>query len=101
MYNYTFKETLKDCIITYRRVNKKDAKKLFLEGKPITFTPVYTSPASPVYRVSITMELAYKEDNRQSDIDYWEMLVNRYTIYNCNSELGPYVAFYTNEKEDI
>lgn len=101
MRRYGFHEKLADCVIHYRRVSKHEAEKRFLEGEPVTFTPSNTSPASSIYRLSISMELSRKDNEKMSDRDYWNMLVNLYTMYNCNNQLGRYIAFYTEEREAI
>ena len=96
MYRYEFKEKFADGSVTYRRVSHREALKRFLKGENITFTPCYTSPASPIYRLAISMNIDRKDDN-SSDLEYWQRLKNSYEWYNCNSELGRYIAYYTEE----
>ena len=96
MYRYEFKEEFADGEVIYRRVSHREALKRFLRGENITFTPCYTSPASPVYRLAISMCVDRKDDNC-SDLEYWQRLKNSYEYYNCNNELGRYIAYYTEE----
>ena len=97
MRHYGFHEKLADGVMYYTRVSKTEAKKRFLQGESITFTPCNTSPASPIYRLSISMCLDRKDDNTITDLEYWDRLVNSYTFYNCGNELGRYIAYYTEE----
>ena len=98
MKHYTFTETLKDVKNTYQRITKTEALKRFSDGETVYFTPVNCSPCSPVYRISIGMNIEYKTgfmDLKQlTDQEYFNYLMSQYSLYNCNAETGYYIAFY-------
>ena len=77
----------KNTTLDYTRINKREARKLYNLGKPITILPCKANPNSPWLSNS---EVSKESTNRDFDA-----LVNEFTFYNCNTaELGRYPAFY-------
>lgn len=70
----------------FRRINKTTARGLFDDGKTIRICPAKTNPDNVWGHYA---DIDY--DDGEADFD---SLVNAYTFYNCNAELGRYPAFY-------
>ena len=68
------------------KINKTQARKMFNQGINLQMIPNKCNPNSAWF------EGAYIFDN--SDEDTFDTLVNKITRYNCNSELGYYLAYY-------
>ena len=67
------------------KINKAQARKMFIQGIEVKMIPHKANPYSPWF-------IGAKYDNT-SDKSFDE-LVNNITHYNCNSELGYYLAYY-------
>ena len=77
----------KNTTLNYTRINKREARKLYNLGRPITILPCKANPNSPwLSNSTVSKESADKN---------FDALVNEFTFYNCNtSELGHRPAFY-------
>ena len=84
------KVTAKDGTVTYKRITKREAKKLWEEGKEVHICPVKLSPFGPWQS---SMRLFKNENDLPSrNFDY---LVKNFVWFNCNlNETGYYSAFY-------
>lgn len=71
-----------------QKINKTQARKMFNEGIELTMIPHKANPYSPWFDGA-------KYKNNNSFVDFDE-LVNNITKYNCNHELGYYLAYYIN-----
>ena len=72
------------------RVNKKVARKLYDLGFNVWLCPCKANPESPWWLMSIFNKNRY---------DYtFDEIVAKYTWYNCNNEVGKYVAYYVDRK---
>lgn len=69
------------------RVSKTVARKIYAAGEPICLCPSNFRPFGCWHHGIIV----------HGGIDF-EKLINRFSYYNCNSETGRYVSFYTAEK---
>ena len=69
------------------RLNKSQARKAFNQGIELTMIPHKANPCSPWFSGA-----NYKNNN--SFVEDFDKLVNSITNYNCNSELGYYLAYY-------
>lgn len=83
MTKYNFKE--------YKRISKAKARKLFAEGEEIRIAPCKVN-------IEILEKLNnpfsfYFDINNKSEGTF-DTLVNMCTAYNCNYELGYYLAYY-------
>ena len=78
---------LKNTTLNYTRINKREARKLYNLGRPITILPCKANPNSPWFSNSTVSKESTDKD--------FDALVNEFTYYNCNTaELGRYPAFY-------
>lgn len=80
MINYDFRN--------YKRISKKAARRLFDEGVEIRIAPCKVNIDYDRYGFSFDIS---KELNADYDFN---TLVNMCTYYNCNYELGYYLAYY-------
>ena len=81
------KQMLKNSVLSYTRINKREARKLYNLGRPITILPCKANPNSPWFSNSTV--------SKESADKNFDALVNEFTFYNCNtSELGRRPAFY-------
>lgn len=73
----------------YIRISKAEAKKKYENGDSVLFIPCKLNPENS-WGLGI-------EENKYlwGQCDSFEKLCNEYTFYNCNSETGTYIAFYT------
>lgn len=80
MVDYNFKN--------YKRISKKVARRLFTDGIEIRIAPCKVNIDCDRYGISFNIS---KELNADYDFN---KLVDICTYYNCNSELGYYLAYY-------
>lgn len=73
-----------------KKIRKNTARKLFNEGRELIITPCKCNP----HGAWLTGFTICKNTLENSDFD---RLINEFEYYNCNSELGKYTAFYTEE----
>lgn len=72
----------------YKRIDKRAARKLFNEKKPVLIIPHKCAPGG-VWFTGIEME---NDGSRTFD-----EFCNEFIYYNCNSQTGKYPAFYVEE----
>lgn len=72
-----------------QKLNKSQARKAFNNGLELKIIPHKANPNSPWFSGA-----NYKNNN--SFVESFDELVNSITNYNCNSELGYYLAYYIN-----
>ena len=77
--------------IVFTRVSKREAEKRFNAGEEICLVPCKVDPRNE-WGVLYCVE----KDEEHED---FEKIVNAFSYYNCNSELGNYVAYYTKERK--
>lgn len=78
----------------YERISKRRARTLFESRHPIGVCP---SNCNPRYTFWFYTTL-YEIERNGYDWESWESFdrwLNKYMYYNCNSELGHYVKFYS------
>jgi hypothetical protein len=68
------------------RINKREARKLFAEGKPFYLCPCKLHPASPWNVAALVHPADYKS---------WEQLYDNWAFYNTSYETGYYAHYYT------
>jgi hypothetical protein len=73
----------------YTRISKAAARKAYAAGESVYMCPVFMNPDSPIF-------VPFRPVNDGTKFDFW---VNACTYYNCNSETGKYLAFYTKTEE--
>lgn len=87
---------------TYKRVNRKQAKRLFVHGQNVIACPVNLRIFGP-WRTEILLEsypdetcarLTYGDELESFAAQRFEQLVDYATAYNCNAETGRYLAYY-------
>lgn len=84
MINYTFKDSNGK---TYKRIEKRQAKKAFYNNKKLVICANNLQPFSP-YGTGLTFV-------KTPNISNFERFVNNFEYYNCiNSETGRYSSFY-------
>lgn len=74
--------------MTFTKINKRQARKHFNEGKIFWIVPCNLRPECGL-RLSALSEKSY---------DTFDALCNAFEYYNCGQETGRYAAFYI-EKE--
>lgn len=94
MNNYTFNADGKQ----YKRIDKRQAKKLYDAGKTIILCACNLRPFGfwrPEIPINKTDYLKHGYTAPASDYDFRHR-VNSFEFYNCtNTETGKYCAFYT------
>ena len=86
-------------MVSYERVNKPTARKMYNHGCSIFLLPckanfkVALEEGSPVPVVSISLL------DSDSDINRFDRAVNTYEYYNCNAELGYYAHYYVTQED--
>lgn len=73
------------------RVNKTVARKLYNLGFDVGLCPCKANPETPWGLIG--------KFNRNGYYDCFDSLVNAFTWYNCNNELGKYVAYYVDKNK--
>ena len=82
----------------YKKVNKKQARKLFLQRYDIYLLPCKVNLQNMWIKPCI-ISIVNKENGKARDVDF-DKLVNEYEYYNCNyNELGKYASYYIKEVE--
>ena len=76
------------------RVTKKEARKLFKQGKLVWVCAHKVRPGAPDY-----FEVRISRNFGRIDEGEFDRQVDEYERYNCNSETGNFAAFYVNTKE--
>lgn len=82
--------------VTYERITKQKARKLYNNGKNVIFCPVNIRP-SGFYNLEILMNIQYDSDIGilYEPENSFDKVLNRFEFYNCNcTETGYYTAFY-------
>ena len=72
-----------------KKIDKREARKLFNKGKKIMFIPCKLNPYS-IWNVGIWHQLS---DGTDCDFDSF---CNAVEFYNCSFETGKYLAYYIN-----
>ena len=80
--------------MSYRRINKRVAKRLFTEGVTVRVLPCKANPHSPWWHGGACWNPAYIKENTSKDFDE---MVSAFIYYNCNHEVGYYPAFYVED----
>ena len=75
-------------MLKMKKINKTQARKAFNNGLEVTMVPHKANPYSPWFSGA-----SYNNASEKS----FDELVNNITYYNCNSELGYYLAYYIND----
>ena len=83
MRNYSFTDRHGK---TWERITRKKAQAAYNNGATVLFCPVNLRPGTP-WHVGAAIE---KDRTGES----FEIMVNAFEYYNCNSEDGRYSAFY-------
>lgn len=83
----------------WKRVSKREARKLYDDGVTIRVCPVKVDPCNEIYPMSFDIN---KNDQFEVEPFEWELKfdsrVNQFEYYNCNyNETGKYAAFYVKE----
>jgi hypothetical protein len=73
----------------FTRINKRIARKLFEEGKPIYTIAHKLRPGYP-----FSMGLTIFPDEEKRNNRTFDAAVNNFIYYNCSHETGYYPAFY-------
>ena len=74
---------------TYKRISKKQARKLFDDGRTIIVVPCKCRLFTGWNLECIIDGYNVEEPDRTFD-----KIINMFIYYNCNNELGYYPAFY-------
>lgn len=74
--------------MSYRKVTKPMAHKLYKEGRIIILVPCKCGVDS-----SLSCEISF-----QGSLDDFDRTVNSFVYYNCNHETGRYVHYYLKEE---
>lgn len=88
-------------MVSYKKVTKPTARKLFNSGTPVYLLPSkvnafivfdrnYKGAIQPVV-------ISHKEDDGENQFD---RTVNEFEYYNCNSEMGYYAHYFIKEQEE-
>lgn len=89
-------------MVSYKRVNKPTARKMYNQGCSILLLPCKVSESALydstshnhwVRPYSMSLMTSEEETNR------FDRAVNTYEYFNCNAELGYYAHFYVSEEE--
>lgn len=80
--------------VSYRRITKGNAKKLFADGYTLIIAPVYANMDSPWHLWAI---IQYNDIDGQSPWASFDRIVKSFTYYNCIGEFGRYPKYYIPE----
>jgi hypothetical protein len=72
-----------------KKINKKQARELYAQGKSFWIVACNLRPACGILIGSCSFE-------RMADIPF-DTMVDSYECYNCNNNAGRYAAFYMDE----
>lgn len=78
--------------VVYKRITKKEARKLFDSGNALVVIPCKLAPFTPWH-----MECIIDGFNKESEDRTFDRIINAFIFYNCNYETGYYPAFYIPE----
>lgn len=78
----------------YRRITRANAKKLFADGHILIIAPAKADLDSPWNNWSI---MQYNGKDGTAPAQSFDRIINSFTYYNCNSQLGLYPKFYIAE----
>lgn len=73
-------------MVGFKRINKAQARKLYLAGEFMWITPCKLRPDN--YWCWMQIMGYYRTP------ESWERFISDFTMYNCNHEWGYYPAFY-------
>lgn len=78
-------------VVTVKQISKAAARKLYIAGQEIYLQ------SSNMYPFGIWQQLCpIKADaDREANDKQFTIIINEYRYYNCDSERGSYVHFYT------
>ena len=80
---------------TWKKINKRQALKLFEAGQDVYVLPNKANPYSPWIEPALVNLAAQIE----SDLSFaFDMFCNSYRYYNCNNELGNSLAYYVEKR---
>lgn len=85
MKQYTFVENG----FTFERINKKQARRAYNNGLTVRFCPCNIRPDFPL---GLGMDMNRIQQNCEGVA--FDVLLNQFEWYNCNTETGKYTAFY-------
>ena len=84
--------------VTYERISKTKAKKLYKQGKTICIAPVNAN----MYYVLCDLYTYINKNDLKSKYGYtshFDTLINEYTFHICNNELGTYLKYFVNKSD--
>ena len=88
-------------MVSYKKVTKPTARKLFNSGTPVYLLPSKVNAFMVFdnnYKGFIQpVVISYKEDRGENQFD---RTVNEFEYYNCNSEMGYYAHYFIKEQEE-
>ena len=86
--------------MSYKRVNKPTARRMFNKGYNIKLIPckvsyvaIYTEGNEWFTPITICITDSKEDSNK------FDRAVNEYEYYNCNAELGYYAHYYVSEED--
>lgn len=83
--------------MTFKRVNKPTARKMYNLGEEIYLlpckVPMRTYPDS-----SFIQPVKISKATSTTNANHFDRTVNEFEYYNCNAELGYYAHYYVEEK---
>ena len=86
--------------VTYERISKIKAKKLYYLGKTICIAPVNAN----MYYASCDLYIYINKNDLKSKYGYtphFDTIINEFSFYNCNNELGTYLKYFVNKSDLI
>ena len=81
--------------MTYERIDKRKARKMYNAGQEVGIIPCKCNPAS-IWFNGFTMI----NDPSQEETRDFDSYVNEFEYFNCNAEMGRYAAFYLYKEEN-
>ena len=73
----------------FKRINKKEARKLYNEGRKVFFIPCNLRPDTNFWGIGI-----WESKDDWGQYKTFDILVYWYSIYNCDNYQGRYPAYY-------
>ena len=83
---------IRDGTTTFTRISKREAFRLFSQGKLVALCPVKLRPGYP-FSPHVFVSWDPTQEWRSVG-ESWERLIREFTWYNCSCEAGYYPAFY-------
>ena len=74
------------------RISKHHAARLYNQGKTVYLLPCKVNPSSPW---ACPAGVQRRPDSNRTLEEY----ATRYSVYNCNTELGRYPAYYVADRD--